>query len=77
MVRMGKILANYKNFFNNSSAVRKAGIMSKKTYYAIKVAEIIENGGNSEDVDTYLNHVCDKEQPVSRAAFKAAIVLAI
>ena len=51
--------------------------MSKKTYYALKCGEIIKNGGNSEELDTYLNEVCDKEQPISRAAFKAAIVLAI
>ena len=41
------------------------------------VAEIIKNGGNSEDVNAYLEEVCEKEKPVSRAAFKAAIVLAI
>lgn len=60
------------------NAVRKAGMsMSKKAYYANKVAEIIKEGGNSEEVNAYLEQVCEKEQPASRAAFKAAIVLAI
>lgn len=51
--------------------------MSKKMYYANNAANIIKNGGNAKDVHNYLEKVCAIERPISKAAFKAAIVLAM
>ena len=51
--------------------------MSKRNYYATQATAIVKNGGTTADVQKYLEQVCAIEKPISKAAFKAAIVLAM
>ena len=51
--------------------------MSKKNYYAGNCVEIKKNGGSASEINAYLEEVCKRENPQNKAAFKAAIILAM
>ena len=51
--------------------------MSKKLYYAGACVEIKKNGGTASEINAYLEEVCKRENPSNKAAFKAAIILAM